>query len=68
MGNLLLTGAAGTARAACAAAVAAVALCGCETPPDYVKPTATTANAAPAPETPSGQAVGGSEQIEPPHQ
>ncbi|PTB21484.1 hypothetical protein C9I57_07480 [Trinickia symbiotica] len=41
---------AGTARVACVAA-AAVALGGCaETAPDYVKPTATTARAADAPQ------------------
>ncbi len=44
MGKLLLTGLVGTPRAACAAAIiAGVALSGCAAPPDYVKPTATTA-------------------------
>jgi hypothetical protein len=52
MGKLSLSGTAGTTRAAAVAVVFAVAaLAGCTTPPDYVKPTATTATAGRAPET-----------------
>jgi hypothetical protein len=57
MSKLLLTGTAGTPRAACAAAiVAGVALSGCAASPDYVKPTATTAARASeaAPGRPAG--------------
>jgi hypothetical protein len=65
MGKLLLTGTAGTPRAACAAViVAAVALSGCAATPDYVKPTATTA--ARTPEAAPGRPAGASGSAENP--
>jgi hypothetical protein len=62
MSELLLTGMVRTPRAACAACAAAfatgVALSGCAAPPDYVKPTETTA--ARASEMAPGQPPGAS--------